>query len=217
MLIDHSALLLAAELPILTLPLLPIGGGKVTLYYIMRKIGRLAFPIFCFLISEGLVHTRDRKRYLLRLACFAAVSEFPFNLLVKGTLFYGGKQNIFFTLLLGALLICISERKASQADNAVLMIFVLFAALLLKPDYGLSGVVLILLMYSFRTRPAIQAVTAFPLLSGGWAAFAAFLPINLYNGQRGFIRSAALKYGFYLFYPLHILVLVAVKLILRTI
>lgn len=212
MLIDHSALLLGAELPLLTVPLL---GDKITLCYVMRKIGRLAFPIFCFLISEGLVHTRDRTRYLLRLLCFAAISELPFNILVSGNLFYAGKQNVFFTLLLGALLICISERKQSEGENAVLMIFVLFVSLLVKPDYGMSGVILILLIYCFRTRPALQAVTAYPLLSGGLAAFAAFIPINLYNHQRGFIKSPALKYSFYLFYPLHSLLLAAVKFGLR--
>ncbi|MBQ3556810.1 MAG: TraX protein [Oscillospiraceae bacterium] len=212
MLIDHSALLLGAEIPLLTFPLL---GDKITVYYIMRKIGRLAFPIFCFLISEGLVHTRDRSRYILRLFCFAVISELPFNILVSGNLFYAGKQNVFFTLLLGSLLICISERERSEGENAILMAFILAVAVLIKPDYGLSGVILILLIYCFRTRPALQAVTAYPLLSGGFAALAAFIPINLYNHRRGFIKSPALKYAFYIFYPLHILLLAAVKFGLR--
>ena len=212
MLIDHSALLLGPELPFLSIPLL---GDRITLYYIMRRVGRLAFPIFCFLISEGLVHTRNRKRYLLRLSLFAVISELPFNILVSGDLFCIGKQNVFFTLLLGALLICVSERDRSEGENAILMALILAAALLVKPDYGLSGVILILLIYCFRSRPALQAVAAYPLLSGGFAALAAFIPINLYNRRRGFIKSPALKYGFYLFYPLHILLLAAVKFGLR--
>lgn len=215
MFIDHSALLLNSELAFLSAPLFPALGNKITLYFIMRRIGRLAFPLFCFLISEGFLHTRNRKNYLLRLLVFAFISEIPFNLLVSGHIFRPTKQNVFFTLFFGALLIYILEHTKSEWMRAIGMVAVLYATILLKPDYGSAGAVLILLIYLFRTRPALQVAAAFPLLSGKITALAAFVPINLYNGQRGFIRSRALKYGFYLFYPLHILVLVAIKLALR--
>lgn len=216
MFIDHSAFLLHEELALLSSPLFSVLGKEVTLYFIMRKIGRLAFPIFCFLICEGLLHTRNQKRYLLQLFVFAFVSEIPFNLMLRGRLFYSGKQNVFFTLFFGALLIYVLEHSKNEWQQVAFLLLILYATLLLKPDYGTMGAVLILLLYLFRTRPALQIAVAFPLLSCQIAALAAFVPINMYSGQRGFIQSRVLKYGFYLFYPLHILLLVLVKLGLRS-
>ena len=204
MLLDHSALMLSPSLPFLTMPLL---GDKITLSFLMHKIGRLAFPLYCFLISEGFFHTRNQKRYGLRLLIFALMSELPFNLLRSGRLFYIGSQNVYFTLFLGVVALFAFENINGNLKKAVVMLAAMLAARFLKVDYGMAGVALILVMYILRSHPAAQAVVAYPLLSGGTAAFCAFLPINLYNGQRGFVRSKALQYFFYLFYPVHLLLL----------
>ena len=214
MTIDHSAAILYPVIDAMRVPI-SIGGRAITLYWVMRKIGRLAFPIFCFLISEGYVHTKNKVRYGLRLLIFAFISELPFNLLYSNNLFDLNGQNVFFTLFLGLVLIRISEAECNQLLKFLAMAAVGVIATLLKADYGLTGALLVFLIHLFRNTPSIQALLAYPLLSGGTAAWAAFLPINLYNGNRGFIKTPFLKLLFYAFYPLHILVLIGMRYLLK--
>ena len=210
MLIDHTGYVFYA-FPTFREPLFTAFGETVTIYFILRKIGRLAFPIYCFLIGEGLRHTRSSIKYLLRLLVFAAISEIPFNLMVSGELLCPEHQNVFFTLFLGALSIYIYRSDLRDLLKIVLMVAVLGISAVLNADYGAAGMVAILVLYVLRGHPIVQAIAGYPLFSGGLYAVAAFLPINLYNGQRGFIKGRFLKLAFYLFYPLHMLLLVALK------
>ena len=66
----------------------------------MTCAGRLAFPIFAFLVAEGFVRTRSRARYARRLLIFAIVSEVPFDLLAAGRLVYPLRQNVLWTFLI---------------------------------------------------------------------------------------------------------------------
>ena len=122
---------------------------------------------------------------------------------------------MFFTLFLGLLLIHIHESKHKQLIKFLAMAAVGVIATFLTVDYGLTGVLLVLIIYLFQNTPSVQALIAYPLLSGGFAAWAAFVPINLYNGKRGFIKSPLLKYTFYIFYPAHILILVGIYYLLK--
>ena len=208
MLIDHVGLHLLRGSNIV---LLRTGQGALTLDYLMRRVGRLSFPIYCFLLTEGFLHTRDRKKYGLNLLIFALISEIPWNLEHTGTLRYPS-QNVFFTLFVGYVGLCCLEslREQPRRQLAALLILVL-AALNLRADYGVAGFGLILLLYVLREQKILQAVLGTCFLSSTWMGGLAFIPINLYNGERGFIRGRALKYLFYAAYPLHILAIWLIK------
>ena len=83
--------------------------GWLTVYVLLRVAGGLAFPIFAFLLVEGFLHTRDRKRYLAKLCVFALISEIPFDLALFGTSFYRGYGNVFFTLAIGVAVMMVSR------------------------------------------------------------------------------------------------------------
>ena len=204
MIIDHIGVVLVKNSGI-TLLQTPWGG--VLLYTVMRKVGRLAFPIYCFLLVEGFLHTHDRRKYGRNLLLFALISEIPWNLEHTGTIHYAS-QNVFFTLFLGYMgLCCLEYFREKPMEQITSLLFLMLIAMNLKADYGVVGYGFILLMYVFRERRILQAVLGTCFESGGWAAGLAFIPINLYNGKRGFIRGKVLKYAFYAAYPLHILIL----------
>lgn len=210
MLIDHTGYVFYV-FPAFREPLFTALGETVTVYFILRKIGRLAFPIYCFLIGEGLIHTRSPIKYLLRLLAFAIISEIPFNLMVSGNILCPEHQNVFFTLFLGALAIYFYRSIKCNLLKAALMLAVLGISTRLEADYGAAGMVVIVLLYALRGHLIVQALAGYPLFSGGIYAVAAFIPISMYNGKRGFIKHPILKYAFYLFYPAHMLLLVAIK------
>lgn len=210
MLIDHVASVLLRENPVV---LLQIADYQLTLYTLMRTIGRIAFPIFAFLLAEGFHYTSDRKKYGIRLLVFAFISEIPWDLEHTGKLFYSS-QNVFFTLLLGFLGLCVIEElktAAKKTKGIALLLALLLISIVLRADYGCSGFGFILLMGLLREYPVFRAVTGSCFLSSRWQAGMAFIPIAFYNGKRGFIKGRVLKILFYVIYPLHMLILYLIK------
>ena len=114
MLIDHIACFVLSDYPQISHALFTLGTKHVTIYYIMRSIGRIAFPIYCFLLVEGFAHTRDKIRYGINLLLFALISEMPWNFIHSGSLLYSS-QNVFFTLLFGYVGLCIIEYYKDRA------------------------------------------------------------------------------------------------------
>ena len=208
MIVDHVGLHLLRNSGIV---LLYTSAGPLELFTLMRKVGRLAFPIYCFLLVEGFLPTHDRRKYGLNLLAFALISEIPWNLEHTGAL-YCPSQNVFFTLFLGyAGMCCIEELKERPLEQLISLIALVVVAMNLKADYGIGGFAFILVMYLLREQKILQAVVGTCIESGGWAAGLAFIPINLYNGQRGFIKGKVMKYLFYAAYPVHIMIIYLIK------
>ena len=89
------------------------------LYWGLRMVGRISFPLFAFLLVEGFYHTHSVKRYAGNLAVFALLSEIPFDLAFDGVLFSLKSQNIFWTLLLGLITITALDRLRSYSTNVL--------------------------------------------------------------------------------------------------
>lgn len=212
MFIDHFAAYLLRGVEGLNPLFFTLGHHEVDLYFVMRCVGRMAFPIFAFLIVEGFLHTRSRFRYGRNLLLFAILSEIPWNLVHSGTLCFP-TQNVFFTLFLGYVGLCAIERyRADVRRQAVALLGLLLVSIFLRADYGCSGYGFILLLYVLRQRPLLRAIIGSCILPARWLAGLAFIPISLYNGRRGFVHGAVAKYAFYLFYPLHLLLLYLLRL-----
>ena len=181
-------------------------------YLVLRCAGRLAFPIFAFFLAEGFCHSRNRKRYGLRLLAAALLTEGIFDWAIYGKWFYPAYQNVLFTLLIGFVMLWGIERSwQNEWARAFWIVAGGGGALLLRSDYGVLGVMLILLLYCLKDSPCrlaagavMMAVAAAGGSVMGYFAVLAFPLLALYNGERG--RRPG-KYFFYLFYPGHLLLL----------
>lgn len=203
-------------------------------------IGRIAFPLFGYLLVEGLFHTRSRAKYLLRILLLGLISEVPYDLLFYRRTFYWKNQNILFLLALGLLMLVgleyVRSRESMNARVALLLqiAFVADAAAVawfFRLDYDIAGIVMLAAMYYYRIycgsyprseNAAILRRCSFnAVLLGAIAlntaqlfigtatpgALLAAVPAFFYNERRGKLRA---KYAFYLFYPVHILLLLLI-------
>lgn len=178
----------------------------------LRIIGRLAFPIFAFMIVEGMYYTSDAKKYLIRLGVFALIAEIPFDLTFYGKIFNPTNQNIFFTLFLGGLCIYILQTTMNQSIRLLSIIVLGYIAQILGTDYAMGGVFVIVMFYFTREKLILGtgALAALNYLFWGYIqnfATLAMIPIALYNGKKGKYRNKISQYFFYVYYPAHLLVL----------
>lgn len=196
-------------------------------YLIFRSIGRLAFPLFCFVLVEGLHHTRSVKKYLIRLGIFALISEIPFDLAFSDDIRTGFylQQNVFFTLFIGLLTIYLmsllnSNFQKKQLINGLLQSSIIIigcaVAILLHTDYTFMGILLIVSFYLFRENKVLLALFLFLItnFTGFYLeglATLSILFILAYNGKKG---PEGNKYFFYVFYPAHILLLYLIKMLI---
>ena len=211
MLIDHTACILLQSYAPANQTLFYLNGKGYTLYRVCRDIGRVAFPIFCFLLIEGFLHTRNRFKYARNLLLFALISEIPWNYMHTNT-WRAEKQNVFFTLFLGYLAIWALEYFwENQQKQFLCVLALLLISVKFNADYGWRGFIFIVLLYLLRMDKPAQAIVGSCWLYYEWKACFAFISINMYNGKRGFIQGKWTKYLFYAFYPVHITVLVLIR------
>lgn len=199
MVIDHFALAVYRWLP----------NYDYNVYFVLRKIGRLAFPIYCFLLVEGFFHTRNVAKYFRNCFLFAVISELPFNMAVFGKVVYPKGQNVYFTLCIGlCALILLEKLKLRYEMKYILLRLVIIAGMAyagerLEVDYHWKGVLFIIMFYYVRNMQEwVRNVAGICAFAYEITAPLAMIPIHFYNGERG----RQMKYLFYAVYPVHLLV-----------
>lgn len=218
MLIDHigaSCLEAGILLPAFTTGASAWGGiptaSILALDRVLRFTGRLAFPIFCFLLVEGFIHTHNVKRYVQRLLLFGCISEIPFDLAFFRTPFTLQYQNVYWTLSLGVLAMA-GLKHFETPEGRITWQGVLCAcgcalvAELAHTDYGAVGVLLVVALYAVRADRKKQCILGAAMMLYELTAPLAFVFIWFYNGQRGACSKVQQK-AFYWFYPVHIALL----------
>ncbi len=201
----------------------------------MTYLGRLAFPIFAFQVTEGFFHTSDRRRYMMRLLLFGLIAEVPFDYMMVSSPFFLFHQNVMFTLALGLWMIGSLDRLRQEhtvkqgIKTALVLAVASLIALIGFVDYGVMGVWTVVLFYLFRGfRGAwIGQLIAMVLLNIVWFqgeslvfmlagreiwfptqgfAVLSLILIWLYNGEKG-SYGKVMQTVSYWFYPVHMLVL----------
>lgn len=195
--------------------------GNYSLYYALRIIGRLAFPIYCFLLAEGVAHTKNPVKYGLRLFIGVLLAEIPFDLALFGG-FTWAYQSVMVTLLLGFGMALVMK-KLDRTKLVPVIVFAFFAELF-QTDYGAWGIFMIALFVMTRERKdrnnlqivGMLIICYFMNSAAVWIfgirvpielfAVLALIPIFLYSGKKS-TMSKGVQTIFYLFYPAHLLVL----------
>lgn len=197
----------------------------------LRIIGRLAFPIFAFFVAEGMKYTKSRKKYLLTMFLFACLSQIPY-IFITGSFI---KLNILFTFIFAGFLIFLIEKVISGVGSdigslvllALLAITTIFLGVFSALDYGLLGVLLVLAFYFIKhkvwrfvaaacililitLKTVVLAGLTFNNIIQAFSLLSLIL-LAFYNGEKG---NASLKYLFYVFYPLHLAVILLIKFII---
>lgn len=231
MLIDHIGAALVVPTDAIYYADVELYTTMAWINLVMRCIGRISFPIFCFLLEEGVYHTRNPKKYVQRLAVGMLLSEIPFDLAFFRDGINWAHQSVMVTLLLG----CIMALLMKQSKGFRKLLWVIpfyFAAEWLHTDYGGEGILVIAMFalakgtkhekwwrlaglfllywdFSYQCRyynlDVRIPMNRLPLLSA--------IPILCYNGRK-LIYSKKIQWAFYLFYPVHIAALWLLKMIL---
>ena len=200
-------------------------------YNLLRAVGRLSFPIFAFLLTEGYVHTKSFSKYFFRLLVLAVVSEVIYDYVFYGSFIYLEANNIFFTLALGLLTLWLLDKSRTLVKKyfkekidltiilpiTYLLIIVVMGLIaeFLNFSYGMLGILVISFFYLFKKNfpLTVLSVSLSTLILGDTMQYFSLLSLILiyfYNKKLG----KKCKVFFYLYYPLHILVLGVIRMLI---
>lgn len=210
---------------------------------ILNDLGRIAYPIFGFMLAEGFYHTKNVKKYLLRLFIFALISEIPFNLMVAGVFIYPYHQNVMWTLIIALLLMIWIEHTKKKGKlwltllvSILALIIGFIAGIVTYVDYFGFGVLAFLIFYFFREKKWWCFIGQFACLYyifveglGGYCHIVTIFGHKFEIVQEGFALFALIpiwlyngtkgynakwfQYFCYAFYPAHILILYLLRFV----
>ena len=186
------------------------------IYKAFRAVGRISFPIICFMLVEGFIYTHSRKKYMINLLIFSIISEIPYDLAFGHKLIDVSEQNVMWTLLLGVIMMCFIEKfEYSFTAKMTVVLIAGVVAVLLKTDYSIWGILSIAIFYMQRyDRKNALLLTCFLMFAQGKMQSFGVLAIPFimaYDGTKNDVKMP--KYFFYAFYPVHILALWGISLL----
>lgn len=198
----------------------PVGAYRMV-YLLLRGFGRISFPLFCFLLVQGFLYTKNIRNYFLRIFLFACLSEIPFDLFCYHRLYALEGQNVLFTFSIALLVLYgLSKTSAIKGYQFLLVLSGAALAFFWHTDYSYLGVVLTAVMYLWRERRLEQFVILCVVMGvqGGMnpLEILALPMIMFYSCETGEKKAGTLsgagrllrkRYFFYLFYPAHMLFL----------
>ena len=204
-------------------------------YEWLTCIGRIAFPIFAFLITEGYIHTSNINKYIKRMVIFAIITEIPFNLMVSASPIYPFHQNVLWTFVIS--LLTLKYLNFDNTKNIFKSILIILLAIIIATvtmcDYFGAGVMMVVGFYIFRKSKLLQLLMmiyvnmiliqgySYPIDIAGYTyyfpqqgfAVLSLIFIWLYNGKQGY-HAKWFKIFCYAFYPLHMLILYLLTIVL---
>lgn len=205
-----------------------IGDAILGKFSFFNLIGRIAFPIFAFQSVQSYIHTKNFKKHVLKLLIFACISQIPFMLFLS-TFSTTFALNIFFTFVLGLICLFIYDKCTNKILGFIFVIIGSIIGEIIHVDYGAFGILLIFAFYLFKDKKLLMTITTIilcfakyipniievPSLYLHYLSCAIFTSLSLifilfYNKKQG----PKAKYFFYIFYPLHLLILYIIHMAL---
>ena len=188
---------------------------------ILRVIGRIAFPIFAFQVGISFENTKNKEKYILRMLIFTIISQIPFHIFLQTVSpGYPHLVNTGATLTCGILALYCLEKFENKILKYASTLLVILLGVFIPIDYGWLGILMIIVLSYFKKDKLFASVSFATLVSINCIVknssfnlpeIIALIPILLYNGKKG----PNVKYLFYIFYPLHLIILVIIKSILQ--
>lgn len=200
-------------------PFLTGTGPMVIITTIFDILGRIAFPIFAFMVVEGFFKTKSQWKYLRNLLIFAVISEIPYDMFQSAEFVNTWSQNILWGLALGLFTIMVIDKLKAYIKKRPLWVFVslLLVALsslgsmLISSDYEYYAIIIIYLYYIFYDKRLLASGLGYLVIIKEIYAILGFATVLLYNGEKGKQN----KIFNYLFYPVHLLIFGIIRMVFK--